>query len=140
MYFGPRRAVIQKVSDTHLAVRTPAGVGAPVAGGVTITVFTPGGRAEGPLYTYLGTPAVTGVSPGTGPTTGGTDVSITGTRLAATDQVTFNGVPATFTAVSDTTLIATSPPSGQEGTVDITVTTPGGTATGSFTYVFEPAL
>lgn len=140
VYFGPRRAVIQKVSDTHLAVRTPAGVGAPVAGGVTITVFTPGGRAEGPLYTYLGTPAVTGVSPGTGPTTGGTDVSITGTGLAATDQVTFNGVPATFTAVSDTTLIATSPPSGQEGTVDITVTTPGGTATGSFTYVFEPAL
>ncbi|MFJ8948300.1 IPT/TIG domain-containing protein [Streptomyces sp. NPDC102395] len=140
VYFGPRRAVIQKVSDTQLDVRTPAGVGTPVSGGVTITVITPGGRAESLLYTYLGTPTITGVSPSTGPTAGGTEVTITGTALAAADQVTFNGAPAAFTTVSDTTLIATSPPSGQEGTFDITVTTPGGTATGSFTYVAEPTL
>ncbi|WP_438318790.1 IPT/TIG domain-containing protein (plasmid) [Streptomyces sp. HUAS TT3] len=140
VYFGPRRAVIQKVSDTQLAVRTPAGVGTPVSGGVAITVITPGGRAEGLLYTYLSTPTVTGVSPSTGPTAGGTQVTITGTGLAAADEVTFNGAPAAFTTVSDTTLIATSPPSGQEGTLDITVTTPGGTTTGSFTYVAEPTL
>ncbi|MEU0674582.1 IPT/TIG domain-containing protein [Streptomyces sp. NPDC006172] len=140
VYFGPRRAVIQKVSDTQLAVRTPAGVGAPVSGAVTITVITPGGRAEGLLYTYAEAPTVTGVTPSAGPTAGGTQVSLTGTALASADQVTFNGSPAAFTVVSDTTLIATAPPSGQEGTFDVTVTTPGGTATGAFTYLPEPAL
>jgi hypothetical protein len=49
-----------------------AGVRTPVPGGVSITVITSGGRADGLLHTYVGPPTVTGVSPGTGPTTGGT--------------------------------------------------------------------
>lgn len=140
VYFGPRRAVIQQVSDTELSVRTPAGIGTPVPGGVAITVITPGGHVNGLLYTYVDTPTVTGVSPGTGPTSGGTQVTITGTGLAAADQVTFNGAPAAFDVGSDTTLTAAAPPSGQEGPVDVTVTTPGGTANGSFTYASAPNL
>ncbi|MER5428517.1 IPT/TIG domain-containing protein [Streptomyces sp. NPDC002588] len=138
VHFGSTRAVIQKVSDTQLIVRTPAGPGAPAPGTAPVTVVTPGGRADGLVFTYLAPPVVTGVTPGTGPTAGGTEVTLTGTGLADTDQVAFNGTPVAFTVVSDTSLTATSPPSGQEGTFDVTVSSPGGTSTGSFTYVAEP--
>ncbi|GAA2344856.1 hypothetical protein Scani_33530 [Streptomyces caniferus] len=137
VYFGPTRAVIQRVSDTQLTIRAAATA---AAGGVTVTVRTPGGRAEGLSYTYVDPPTVTGVSPTSGPTTGGTSVTITGTGLAATDQVTFNGTPAPFAVLSDTTVTATSPPSGTEGTFGVTVTGPGGNATGSFTYVSAPDI
>ena len=138
VYLGPTRAVIQQVSDTQLTVRTPPGAGAPGPGGVGVTVITAGGIAHGLSYVYLSPPTVTGVDPGTGPVTGGTQVTLTGTGLAAADQVTFNGTPAAFAIVSDTTVTATSPPSGAEGSVTVAVITPGGTAGGSFTYVSEP--
>ncbi|WP_327707037.1 IPT/TIG domain-containing protein [Streptomyces decoyicus] len=111
-------------------------------------MVTPGGRAEGLSYTYVSPPSVTGFSPNSGPTTGGTAVTITGTGVATTDQVTFNGTPAPFAVLSDTTVTATSPPSGNEGTFDVTVTGPGpgpgpgpgSNATGSFTYVSTPDI
>ncbi|WP_246096906.1 IPT/TIG domain-containing protein [Streptomyces botrytidirepellens] len=135
VYFGPTRAVIQTVSDTQITVRA---AGAPAPGGNAVTVTTPGGTADGLSYTYLAPSTVTGISPNTGPATGGTEVTITGTGLAGTDQVTFNGTPAPFAVVSDTTLTATTPPSATEGTVPVTITGPGGTPTTTFTYVPEP--
>ncbi|MFH9229335.1 IPT/TIG domain-containing protein [Streptomyces lydicus] len=137
VHFGPTRAVIQSVSDTQVTVRAAQ---APAPGAVAVTVTTPGGSAEGLSYTYLSPSTVTNVSPSTGPTTGGTEVTITGTDLAYTDTVTFNGIQAPFTVISDTTLTATSPPSGAEGTVPVTVTGPGGTPAGSFTYISEPVI
>lgn len=86
VYLGATRAVIQTVSDTQITVRA---AGAPAPGGVAVTVITPGGTTDGMSYTDPST--VTGVSPNTGPVTGGTEVTITGTGLAETDQVTFNG-------------------------------------------------
>jgi len=103
-------------------------------------VITPGGTADGLSYTYLDPSTVTGVSPDTGPDTGGTEVTITGTGLAATEKVTFDGTLATFAVVSDTTLTAATPPSGTDGTVDVTVTGPGGAPAGTFTYVSEPNI
>ncbi|MFF0160490.1 IPT/TIG domain-containing protein [Streptomyces sp. NPDC005263] len=135
VYFGPTRAVIQQVSDTQLTVRAAE---APTPGPVAVTVITPGGSAHGLSYAYLSQPTLTSVDPGSGPVTGGTQVNLTGTGLTATDQVTFNGTPATFAVVSDTTLTTMSPPTGSEGPVPVTVTGPGGTATASFTYVSEP--
>ncbi len=137
VYFGPTRAVIQSVSDTQVTVRA---AGAPGPGGVAVTVFTAGGSADGLTYTYVSPSSVTGVSPDSGPTSGGTVVTVTGTGLSTTDQVTFNGVPAPFEIVSDTTVTATSPPSGAPGTVTVTVTGPGGTPSGSFTYVSGPDI
>ena len=69
---------------------------------------------------------VTGVSPASGPPSGGTTVTITGTGLAGATGVTFGAHPATnVVVVSATEVTATSPPG--TGTVDISVTTPGGT-------------
>ncbi|WP_148588551.1 IPT/TIG domain-containing protein [Streptomyces sp. WAC01526] len=137
VYFGTTRAVIQSVSNTQVTVRAAH---APAPGAVAVTVITSGGSADGPLYTYVDQATITDVSPSAGPTTGGTGVTITGTGLNYTEQVTFNGTPAPFAVISDTTVTAVSPPSATEGTFDVTVTTPGGSSSGSFTYVSPPGV
>ena len=86
-----------------------------------------------------GGPTVTGISPTTGSTNGGTPITITGTGFTGATAVNFGSKAATgVTVVSATSITATSP-SGTAGTVDVTVTTPSGTSTISaadkFTYV-----
>jgi len=74
-------------------------------------------------------PTVTGVSPSSGPSTGGTSVTVTGTNFAGAGAVDFGpGHPATtFNVNSATSITATAPP-GTPGTVDLTVTNGGGTS------------
>jgi len=101
-------------------------------------------------------PAVTGVSPASGSTAGGSRVTLTGTGLADATVVRFGRVGGTIISDSGTQLVVTSPPrtgtagsgaaagSGPQatgtgaGTVDITVTTrfgtSGVTAADHFTY------
>ena len=62
----------------------------------------------------------------------GTSVTITGTDLTGATKVTFNGIAATYTVVSSTT-ITTKVPSGAT-TGKIAVTTKGGTATSTATF------
>jgi hypothetical protein len=72
--------------------------------------------------------AVTAVSPTSGSAAGGTTVTITGTGFTGATAVTFGGTPATgVTVVSDSQISAVSP-AHATGTVDIQVTTPGGTS------------
>ena len=78
-------------------------------------------------FTYTAArPAVTGVSPNSGSTAGGTTVTITGTGLAGATGVRFGTAAATITADSSTQITVTTPPG--TGTVTITVTTPAGTS------------
>ena len=88
-------------------------------------------------------PAVTGLSPTSGPVAGGTLVTITGTGFTGATAVDFGTTAATdVTVVNDTTITADSP--AGTGVVDVTVTTPGGTSATSaadqFTYVVAPAV
>lgn len=127
------------ISDSQLTATSPAGS----AGTVDITVTTPSGTSSTGAtdhFTYVAAsvPTVTGVSPNTGTTTGGTSVTITGTNFTGATAVTFGGVAATsFTVNSSTSITATSPPEAT-GTVDITVTSQAGTSATSssdhFTY------
>jgi hypothetical protein len=83
-------------------------------------------------------PVVSSVSPNTGSTLGGTDVTITGSGLTSANEVDFGSNPApSFTVNSDTSVSAVSP-SGTEGTVDVTVITGGGpsatSANDQYTY------
>ena len=72
-------------------------------------------------------PTVTSVSPTSGPETGGTSVTITGTNFTGATAVSFGGTAATgLTVISATLITATSPPGS--GTVDVLVTTTGGTS------------
>ena len=89
-----------------------------------------------------GGPTVTGISPVTGSTAGGTTVTITGTNFLGATAVKFGTTQAVFTPpVSATSITATSP-AGTAGIVDVTVTTPSGTSATSaadkFTYTATP--
>jgi hypothetical protein len=135
--FGPNTATPTVNSDSSLSVTGPAGTAGPVA----VSVTTAGGTNNGLTYTYIEVPTVGTVSPSSGPTSGGTAVTITGTNLDSTSSVTFGGTPAPFSVVSATTLSAVTPP-GTAGAVDVVVTNPAGsaTATGAFTYVAGPGI
>ena len=87
-------------------------------------------------------PTVTAISPASGPATGGTGVTITGTGFTGAANVTIGGTAATsFTVVSDTSLTATTP-AGTAGTASVLVTTPGGTNSANtlYTYVAAPTV
>ena len=87
-----------------------------------------------------GGPGVVGVWPVSGPDAGGTVVSLSGTGLTGASGVVFGGGAASsVTVVSDTQLTAVTPPH-PAGAVDVTVTTPSGSATlpGGFTYTATP--
>ena len=83
-------------------------------------------------------PTVTGISPTSGTTTGGTSVVITGTNLTGATSVLFGSTAGTGVTVNSATSITVTSPVGTAGTIHITVTTPGGTSATStsdqFTY------
>ncbi|MFF7233174.1 IPT/TIG domain-containing protein [Streptomyces sioyaensis] len=135
--FGTATASFTVVSATQITATAPAG-----SGTAQVTVTTPDGTSNGVAFTYTSAsvPVLSSVSPNSGTTAGGTTVTLTGTGLAATSAVRFGAtVAASFTVVSDTVLTAVAPPGS--GTVQVTVTTPGGTSNGvSYTYSVAPTL
>jgi eukaryotic-like serine/threonine-protein kinase len=131
--FGGAGATITADSATQITVTSPAG-----SGTVDVTVTTPGGTAVGGQFTYeVPPPVIDVISPSSGPESGGTTVTISGSDLAGATGVSFGGVAAKITADSGTQITVISP--AGSGTVDVTVTTPGGTsaitAADRFTYV-----
>ena len=86
-------------------------------------------------------PKIASVSPSRGPAYGGTIATITGSGLTDTTSVTFGGKAATsITVVNDSSITAWTP-EHPEGTVDVVVMTPAGSATAgdAFTY-WAPAV
>ena len=82
-------------------------------------------------------PTITSVSPSSGPAAGGTTVTIIGANFTGATSVTFGGTAATGVTVSSDTSITVTAPAHALGAVDVVVTTPGGTGTGTaaFSYV-----
>ncbi len=83
-------------------------------------------------------PTVTSVTPGFGPTDGGTTVTITGTNLASALKVRFGSREAEYFAVLSPTTISAVTPLGA-GALDVTVSTPAGTSEASSAdrYVYD---
>ncbi len=140
VYFGSTAVRYAVRSDTGITAASPPGT----SGTVDITVTYPGGTtATSPAdrFTYFALPAVSSVSPPAGPTSGGTSVTITGTDFTGATAVSFGGTGAIITSNTGTVITATSP-AGSVSTVDIMVTTPGGTSATSpadrFTYTDTP--
>ncbi|RXS64541.1 cell surface protein [Streptomyces sp. TM32] len=138
VHFGAATATPTVVNDGQLTVTVPAGTG---PGPVGVSVTTAGGTNNGLTFTYVDAPTIGALSPNSGPATGGTVVTVTGTNLSTTQSVTFDGAAAAFAVISDTILSVTTPP-GTAGPVDVVVTTTGGSATaaGGFTYVAGPGI
>ncbi len=111
-------------------VSTPSFTLPPPAVGLTLTLDCPGSTAT--------TPTVTGLSDSDGNSGGGAIVDVEGTGLTGATSVHFGTAAASaFTVLSDDSVAAIAP-SGSS-TVDVTVTTPGGTSSTStaddYTYV-----
>jgi IPT/TIG domain-containing protein len=105
----------------------------------TLTQFTYDGTTVTASCTAAA-PRVTSISPTRGPATGGASVTITGTGFTDVASVNFGSHPAPYTSNSDSSITGTLP--AGSGTVDVIVTTSGGSSTTSvadqFTYITTP--
>jgi DNA-binding beta-propeller fold protein YncE len=126
-----------------------------VSGGVVNFSFTQNTDAARSAYitvlgqqiavTQAGRPVVTGVSPASGPTIGGTIVTITGTSFTAATLVDFGTTAASSVVINSAgTQITATSPAESAGTVNVTVIGPGGTsavsAADQFTYTTSAAV
>jgi hypothetical protein len=88
-------------------------------------------------------PSVSSIGPSSGPSTGGTAVTIAGSDFADVSAVDFGGHPAASYSVNSESQIVATSPAASLGPVDVTVTTVAGkSATGSadvFTFTPPPA-
>ena len=134
--FGDVSVPFAVIDDGTVIAASPAGSDGTVDVTVTTDVGTSAmGAAD--QFTIVPPPVVSGVSPAVGSVDGGTSVTITGADLADATEVDFGGIAAAFSVNDDGSLTATAPP-GASGTVDVTVSTNGGTSSSSpadqFTY------
>jgi autotransporter-associated beta strand protein len=141
--FGTTAATnVTVVNNTMITADSPAGSGV-----VDVTVITPAGRSAisaADQFTYtagtvvVAAPTVTGVSPNSGPTAGGTTVTIAGTNFTGATAVDFGTTPATDVVVVNRTTITAVSPAGA-GVAEVTVITPAGasatTSADQFTYI-----
>ncbi|WP_182067209.1 IPT/TIG domain-containing protein [Curtobacterium sp. ME12] len=140
--FGGTPAVIRSISDdgTRIVVSAPAGTGL-----VDVTVGFPGDTSlTAPAqYRYVAPAAaaatVTGVSPASGPTSGGQTVVITGTGLADVTEVTIGGNPATIVGTPTNTRVSVSTPAGAAGAADVVVTDANESTAARDLYTYVPA-
>ena len=119
--FGSAAATnVVVVNSTTITATTPAGS----AGAVTVTVTVEWAEREPGQRVHLHGCAdgEQCVSPNSGPTAGGTAVTITGTNFAAGATVTFGGTAATNVVVVNSTTITATTPAGSAGAVTVTVT------------------
>ncbi|MGB6055836.1 MAG: IPT/TIG domain-containing protein, partial [Burkholderiaceae bacterium] len=141
VWFGSVEATQFSIGALFIYATAPAG-----SGTVDVTVTTPGGTSDpsaSTKYTYALPPTVSGLSPTSGPSPGGTVVTISGSNFTGATAVHFGGAPATnYRVDSPNQITATTPAFGGNGTIDVTVTTPGGTSTSNastrYTYYLLP--
>ncbi len=98
-----------------------------------LTRTVPGGG-----FTYtLSAPSILSISPTSGPSTGGTPTTITGTNFVSGATVAFGGVAATGISVTSSTQITATTPAGTPGLVNVVVTNPdhqSATLSNGFTF------
>jgi acid phosphatase len=136
--FGGTAATnVNVVGSTTITAVTPAHA----SGAVNVVVTNPGGQSatstNGFNYAGAAAPTVSAVNPTSGPTAGGTSITITGTGFASGASVTVGGTAATGVIVNNSTTITANTPAHAAGTVDIVVTNSNGQSgskTNAFTY------
>jgi hypothetical protein len=127
------------VDAKTLRIVTPAHA----AGVVDLVVTNPDGQAARlrSAFTYTNSqspaPTVNSINPNSGPTSGGTMVTLTGNNFVSGATVTIGQRQATMVSVTGTQITAITQP-GDPGTVNVIVTNPDGqasTLSGGFTYL-----
>lgn len=135
--FGGSEATVlrQDLQNGEIEVETPAHA----AGLVDVSVQSDGDAAiarDHYLYRDSDSPTVAAIDPDVGPTSGGTEASLIGEGLDASNlEVTFGGAPATLVETKPT-FVRLKTPSGDPGAVDV-VATAGASELGRIDDGFE---
>jgi IPT/TIG domain len=107
------------------------------AGEDEVTVEQEGVTSTGEAkYTYVPSPAVTTVEPNSGPTSGGTAVTIKGTGFVASAKVKVGTAEAQEVRVVSATEITATTPAAGAGAYGVTVEEEGVTSTGEARYTY----
>jgi hypothetical protein len=109
--------------------------------GLTLTACEGSETTTGPTPPPVAIgPTVLGISPASGPTSGGTPVTVSGANFAAGATVTIGGVAATNVSVLSSTTIQATTAARSAGAADVTVTVDGRSSTlaAAFNYVALP--
>jgi len=127
---------LRVLDDSRLTVMTPASSPGTVA--ISIKNAAGAGYPEGSnaMYTYeFPNPGLTGISPASGSTRGGTVVTITGSGFSGATDVRFGGISGTGMKVTDDSRLTVISPPNPAGTVGISVINPAhaGNSAGSAT-------
>jgi hypothetical protein len=115
------------------------------AGTVDVTVTSAGGTSAtsaADQFSFIAPPTITGVSPNSGPLAGGGWVTVTGTNLSTTNKASIGDTTTSFNVLGNTSLSVYIPAGETAETVNIAVTTIGGTSkrtsADQYTYVAPP--
>ena len=138
--FGPSASPsVTVISDSSMSAIGRLVTGSPV----DVTVTTPAGTSATSFsdqFLDATAPAVSAVTPNTGSPTGGYQVDISGSGFTGASTGILGSSPSPNFSVNDDSDITTTVPAGT-GTVDVTVTTTGGTSvvtSDQFTYGVRP--
>jgi hypothetical protein len=132
---GTRATSVTVVNSSSITATTPAHAAAVVNVVVTNADGQNGTLANG--FSYIGPPVVSGVAPSSGPTTGGTPITISGSGFLAGATVSLGGAQASNVLVANSSSITASTPPHSSGPVSVVVTNPdgqNGTLSSGFNY------
>jgi IPT/TIG domain-containing protein/lectin family protein/putative Ig domain-containing protein len=137
---GVEASSVTVFSSSQIRALTPGHI----AGNVDVIVQANGQSSSSSAdFTYSAlTPAISSVSPNSGPTAGGTTVTISGSNFLAGALVLFGTVPAPGVAVASGGQIRVITPAGIAGAVSVTVENPGNLASrlaNAFLYISSSA-
>jgi len=139
---GSAATSVVVVSTAQITANTPTHA----QGSVAVVVTNPGGQ-NGTLangFTFTGpAPILSSISPSSGPSTGGTSVTLTGQNFVSGATVTFGGSAASSVVVVSATQITAHTPSHSQGAVNVVVTNPDGqsaTLTNGFAFIAAPIV
>ncbi len=136
VFFDSVLATVISENPNQIVVETPPGA----AGLITIEIVNPDGqRGTFPdSYTYTPPPQIFAVSPPTGPTIGGTRLTVEGDDFLDLARVLIGGVEAEVESVATDRIVALTPPAATGPPVDVEVINPDGQSEvvpGAFLYL-----
>ncbi|MHB8877881.1 MAG: beta strand repeat-containing protein [Myxococcaceae bacterium] len=138
---GTAATTVTVVSATSITATTPAGTA-----GAADVVVTNSDTQTGTLtggFTYMPAPTVASIAPASGPSSGGTNVTITGANFLAGATVSIGGNAATNIVVVGPTSITATTSAGSASAANVVVTNADGQSgilAGGFTYVLAPTV
>jgi hypothetical protein len=132
--FNGQNASFTVVNNTTINTNVPAGS---TTGNIRVTNGTDSVESSS-AYTVFQAPTVTSFTPSTGPA--GTTVTITGTEFNSITSVRFNGVNASFTVNSTTSITATVPSGASTGAITVVNGSGTGTSGTNFTVTLPPSI